>query len=164
MIYVWFIVDHTQTSHNNCFRRTTIIMKDTSTAQINLVVSLLNSGHTGYQISSQTGLSSFTISRIHSKYCPNIAKSSGGHPTKLSENDLQYASWLIGTWRADNAVQVTKSLQVLTNQSLSVQTVRNGLKEVGMKAVVKKKRPLLSKRHRRARLDFAIAHKDWTLN
>ena len=32
-----------------------------------------------------------------------------------------------------------------------------------MKAVVKRKRPLLSKRHRRARLDFAIAHKDWTV-
>jgi hypothetical protein len=33
-----------------------------------------------------------------------------------------------------------------------------------MKAVVKKKRPLLSKRHRRNRLDFALAHKDWTLD
>jgi hypothetical protein len=32
-----------------------------------------------------------------------------------------------------------------------------------MKAVVKHKRPFLSKRHRRARLDWAIAHQDWTL-
>jgi hypothetical protein len=32
-----------------------------------------------------------------------------------------------------------------------------------MKAVVKKKRPLLSQRHRKERLDFAIAHKDWTV-
>ena len=32
-----------------------------------------------------------------------------------------------------------------------------------MKAVVKAKRPLLSKRHRKARLDFAIQYKDWTL-
>jgi transposase len=32
-----------------------------------------------------------------------------------------------------------------------------------MKAVVKRKRPLLSKRHRRERLDFAIMHKDWTV-
>ena len=34
---------------------------------------------------------------------------------------------------------------------------------MGMKAVVKKKRPLLSQRHRRERLDFAISHKDWTV-
>jgi hypothetical protein len=32
-----------------------------------------------------------------------------------------------------------------------------------MKAVVKKKRPLLTKRHRRERMDFAVAHKDWTV-
>jgi transposase len=32
-----------------------------------------------------------------------------------------------------------------------------------MYAVVKKKKPLLSKHHRKERLDFAIAHKDWTL-
>jgi hypothetical protein len=30
------------------------------------------------------------------------------------------------------------------------------LKEVGMKAVVKRKRPLLSAKHRRERMDFAL--------
>ena len=38
------------------------------------------------------------------------------------------------------------------------------MKDVGMKAMVKKKRPLLSLRHRRERLDFAISHKDWTVD
>ena len=33
-----------------------------------------------------------------------------------------------------------------------------------MKAVVKKKRPLLTKRHRREKLDFALSHKDWTID
>jgi hypothetical protein len=32
-----------------------------------------------------------------------------------------------------------------------------------MKAVVKKKRPLLKKRHRQARLDFALTHQHWTV-
>lgn len=32
-----------------------------------------------------------------------------------------------------------------------------------MKAVVKKKRPLLTKRHRKDRLDFALSHQDWTM-
>jgi hypothetical protein len=32
-----------------------------------------------------------------------------------------------------------------------------------MKAVVKKKRPLLTLRHKKARLDFAISHQDWTV-
>jgi hypothetical protein len=38
------------------------------------------------------------------------------------------------------------------------------MKEVGMKAVVKKKRPLLTKKHRRERLDFALSHKDRTID
>jgi len=32
-----------------------------------------------------------------------------------------------------------------------------------MKAVVKHKRPYLKKQHRKARLDWAIAHQDWTV-
>ena len=33
-----------------------------------------------------------------------------------------------------------------------------------MKAMVKKKRPLLFKRHKKNCMDFALAHKDWTLD
>ena len=32
-----------------------------------------------------------------------------------------------------------------------------------MKAVVKRKHPLLSAKHRKAHLDYAYAHKDWTV-
>ena len=38
------------------------------------------------------------------------------------------------------------------------------MKKAGMKAVVKKKRPLLSKKHRQERLDFALSHQDWTVD
>jgi hypothetical protein len=86
-------------------------------------------------------------------------KASGGHPFKLSEQDICYAIWLIGTDKAENAVQVTKALEDSTNQPLSTQTVQNSIKEVGMKAVVKKKIPLLTKKRKRKRLDFALSHK-----
>ena len=36
------------------------------------------------------------------------------------------------------------------------------LKKAGWKAVVKKKRPMLSRNHRKERMDFAISHKEWT--
>src|SRR5258708_35052493 len=35
--------------------------------------------------------------------------------------------------------------------------------KAGWKAVVKKKRPMLSRHHRKERMDFAISHKEWTL-
>jgi hypothetical protein len=37
------------------------------------------------------------------------------------------------------------------------------VEKVGMKAVVKKKRPLLTKHHRKERMDFVLSHKDWTM-
>ena len=38
------------------------------------------------------------------------------------------------------------------------------LKKVGLRTVVKKKRPAMEKRHKKDRLEWAIAHKDWTIN
>ena len=37
------------------------------------------------------------------------------------------------------------------------------MRNAGLKAVVKAKKPLLTKRHRKERLDFALAHQDWTV-
>jgi hypothetical protein len=51
----------------------------------------------------------------------------------------------------------------ITNQPLSTQTVCCSLKIAGMRAVVKKKKPLLKKRHRKERMDFALAHQYWTV-
>ena len=54
-------------------------------------------------------------------------------------------------------------LQNTSSGTFSVSTIRRKLKSVGLKSMVKKKRPILSTRHRRERLDFAQAHEHWTL-
>jgi uncharacterized sporulation protein YeaH/YhbH (DUF444 family) len=65
--------------------------------------------------------------------------------------------------KVDNAVLMAKALQNVTNQSISAQTVRRQLKSKGMRAVVKRKRPLLKPHHRRARMEFAERHLEWTI-
>jgi hypothetical protein len=65
--------------------------------------------------------------------------------------------------KADNAVQVTKELRNITNQSISVSTVCRNLKKAGLRPVVKRKRPLLKPHHWKARLQFAESHREWTL-
>ena len=76
---------------------------------------------------------------------------------------MHHAIRLIGTGKAENAVQVTRTLQDVKNQSISPQTIHQHLKKAGMKAVVKKKCPLLSAHHKRARMDFAVSHQHWTV-
>ena len=133
-------------------------MKATSATKVTQVVTLLKAGLSCPQISSRVNLSPASISRIHKKECSEVPISTGGRPKKLSENDLRYAARLVTSGKADNAVQVTRALRTLTNQPLSAQTVRNHMKGHGLKARVKKKRPLLSAKHKKARLDYAIAH------
>jgi len=103
------------------------------------------------------------IHNIHSQYCPSLPKKPHGHPYRLTATNVHHALHLITSQRAETAVQVTRILQNITNQSLSPNTVCRQLKKAGMKAVVKRKRPLLKKSHMQARLDFALAHKDWTI-
>lgn len=65
--------------------------------------------------------------------------------------------------KVDNATQVTKSLQDITNQPFSAQTMCQKLKQAGMHPVVKWEHPLLLPWHRKARLEFAERHAEWTL-
>jgi transposase len=139
------------------------MVRSLTLTQQNTILSLLNAGHSGEDISQRTGFSRSTISRLRSKKCSTLPKSIGGHPSKLSPANIHYAQHLITSGKAENAVQVTQTLSNIINQPLSPNTVRQHLKKSGMKAVAKSKRPFLSAKHRKARLDFAYAHKDWTI-
>jgi len=138
-------------------------MPPLSATQLNHIHSLLHSGHSAHHISVITGLHHTTISRNHRKHWPYLQKAPGGQPSKLSEANIHYAKHLLTTRKAENASQVTQILQEITTQSLTPQTTRNYLKKAGMKAVVKAKKPQLTKRHRKERMDFALAHLDWTV-
>ena len=138
-------------------------MRTLSLTQKNHILSMLDASHSAHSIGSITGVHTSTIFRLHSKKCSKLHKSSGGHSTKLSSANICHAVHLITTRKAENAVQVTKTLKNITNQSLSPTTVQRHLKKAGIKAVVKTKCPLLSVKHRKAHLDYVHAHKDWTV-
>src|SRR5215469_7770260 len=65
--------------------------------------------------------------------------------------------------RAENAVEVTKYINTIIPDSVCPQSVRNVLKKNSFKTVTKKKKPLLTARHRKLRLDFALKHQNWTV-
>ena len=138
-------------------------MRSLSAAQTNHILSLLDSGHSAHQISSSTHFGLGTISRLRSKHRSSLQKSLGGRPSKLSPANTRHAIHLIRTGKAENAAQVTKPLQDIINKPLSTKIVHRHLNNAGLKAVVKRKRPFLSKQHRKERLDWAISHQDWTV-
>src|SRR5688572_16882792 len=59
-------------------------------------------------------------------------------------------------------LKLTGELKSRFGIQVSDRTIRRVLKKKGLKSVEKKKKPLLSKKNIKARLDFAKAHQYWT--
>lgn len=139
---------------------TTSITKSISADLTANILSLFEQGHPADNISESTGVHTSTVFWLWNETIYNLPKSSDEHPSIYNLYDMRHAIRLISTRRADNTVQVNRTLQDVKNTSISTQTTRRLLKKAGMKAVVKKKRPLLDKRHRKNELDWAMEHKD----
>ena len=107
-------------------------MRSLSVDKLNIVISRLNSGQTTCQISPSTGVSIGTISKICSKHCPDLPKSSGSHPVKLSPANICHTVKLITSRKSKTVAQVSKALQTITNQPVNSQMVHRHLRRTGM--------------------------------
>ena len=70
----------------------------------------------------------------------------------------------ITSGQSDNAIQLTQKLTKDAGINVSAETVRHALKESGLKAATKLKKPQLLPRHIKARLEFAQHHEHWTVD
>ena len=114
-------------------------MHKLSKSQTQEIISLLLSGHSYTTIQKKTGHGRATISCIYSDNCPDMNKSSGGHPAKLTNANVAYTESLMHMGKVKNPSQAAKALQNITNQSICTKTLHCQLKKQGMKPVVKKK-------------------------
>ena len=83
-------------------------MRPLSVDNLNIVISRHHSSQTTCQISSSTGFSIGTISKVHSEHFSDIPKSPGGYPVKLSPANVCHAVNFITSGKAETAVQVSK--------------------------------------------------------
>ena len=138
-------------------------MKSITEETYNNVVSLLDRGLSARKIATELGVGRTTVDRVRAKSRPDIQKSLGGRPTKLNSTDKRRLVRMITSGKVDSATQVTQELRDISNVDVSTETVRRALKESGLKAVTKKKKPCLLPRHIRQRLDFARKYQHWTV-
>src|SRR5258708_14134013 len=133
-------------------------MKSISQQTQNNILTLLDQGKSCRKIALEIGVYYSTVSRLRSQHHSTIPKALGGRPSEPNFTTICHAICIISTGRADTAAQVEKSLQETFPEPVSSQTIRRAIKKTGLKAVVKAKRPALSKHHHRERLDFAKSH------
>lgn len=139
-------------------------MQPISSAKHKTVVDLLLSGHSIRETAKKSGVSKSTVGLINKEIQPIKENIKTGRPSTLSPHDRRRITNQIKTGELDNATQATEFINDINSTSISPQTVRNALKGDKMKAVVKRKRPLLTAAHTRARLKFALKYQHWTVD
>lgn len=139
-------------------------MRPIPTDTITRVLHLLDKGESLRAISCQTHISLGKLSDIRSEHRPDAVLQVGGRPRKVDDTTLRRAQRMITSGKVDTATQATRALQDMTNTTFTPQSLRNHLKKSGLKAVVKKKRNFISRQNKIDRLNFAIAHRHWTID
>ena len=137
-------------------------MRSTPSSKVNSVKLHLVNGLPYREIARKVKLSLGTIHNIARKHKVERFSKKGGRPTKLSDTIKRNVVRNITTGKCDTAVQAAKILQTTHNNFVSPQTVRNVLKNVGLKARRKLKKPAISAVNRRKRLKFGKRHEHWT--
>jgi transposase len=107
----------------------------------------------------------FTISRI----CKSVQKTNSfkekprsGRPKLLDDRQKRILARILRSSKVKTAEHVRKEAKQFHNIDVSRDTVARALKSMGYVARVKKKKPMLSEKQRKARLEWARAHAKWT--
>lgn len=114
------------------------------------------------KVAQQCGVGKSTAQRLCKQYLPDLPKSLGGRPAKLSPQNKHFCVRAITSGNLDTATEVKKKLENDVNVIVSDNTVRRALQEAGLDAVEKAKKPRLSSKNIRARLEFAKMYEFWT--
>jgi hypothetical protein len=137
-------------------------MRPITSQQCSTILSLLPD-HSHHSIASKTGLSRATINRVAKEVDSDKENRKGGHPAMLSDASKHSIMCQITSGHLDNAAEATQFIDPLLPQPVTTQTIRNSLKKDGFRAVVKWKCPLLTAKHQKDCLKFALAHSNWTV-
>ena len=138
-------------------------MRETPLHVRNIVVSLLQSGLSYRQVADRLVLGYGTVQKIATVSGIERVRPKRGRPSKLSETTKRSIVRNVCSGKYDTAVQAARDLQTDQGITVNPQTIRNVLKSKGLRARHKVKKPAISLRNRKKRLEFAKVHEHWTL-
>jgi transposase len=127
------------------------------------VISDLQSGHSIRFIADKHSIGKSTVQEIRAKYTPSTPALKPGPKPKLSPQDRRYCIHVVTSGSKKTGVEARNVLEQELDKKVSKHTVYRALKEQGLEAVKKVKKPALSPKNICERLAFAKAHKDWTI-
>ena len=137
-------------------------MRKLSPDQITSITNLVHDGKSTREIGKILGCGQARVVKCRKIILNEMLELKPGRPQKLSPRDKRAITRLILSGSAKTAVGVSKILNFEREDKASAETIGLALKGQGLKALKKKKKPKLSKAHRKARLNWALRHENWT--
>ena len=122
---------------------------------------LASQGKSTREIASTVGVSQSTAARVAKQCRTGAAPPPKGRQCILDKNDEKYICRLATTGKCSTATAIQRELRGYAGISASPNTIRRALRRSRIKTRYKKKRPQLSKSHRRARREFELSHRTW---
>lgn len=138
-------------------------MKVTPKEKVSAILKLADEGSSNREIQAKTGVHYATVSRIRKVHRPGQQISKGGRPKAVPKRLERAIIRSVVSTESGTAVEAHRAVQDKAEKPFSVETARNILRQGGLKARVKRKKPLLTERHAKARLQFAQKYGSWTV-
>lgn len=130
----------------------------------NHAIELLQQGLSVRQIASQLNIGKSTVQEWSKEVPKRVLqvqnKSPGGRPKKLSPKDALYIRSMFSRRQVETAVDATRDFNKENEHPVSVWTTRRALHDTGLKAKRVIKKPMLTKKHKKARLEFARKYQE----
>lgn len=139
-------------------------MKETSAPKKREVLALLQNGVSSRQVAAEVGIDKSTVNRLRQKAANPPPVLPRGRKRKLQPQHIRFLERHVNSNPFTSLSEAAGTLKESCEVQVSRSTVRRALKSSNHRARKVPKKPLLTKRHREARLKFARTHKDWTLN
>ena len=129
------------------------------------ICTLIKEGYSMRLVAKREDVHYSTVSRIYKSYLKTGSyqnKPKTGRSKTFSSRGERQIVRMITSNNYQTAVDAQSSLKTNNNMDVSANTVRRILTRSGLKAHIKRKKPLLQKKHRQARLSFAKKYQHWT--
>ncbi|EIE79977.1 hypothetical protein RO3G_04682 [Rhizopus delemar RA 99-880] len=129
----------------------------------NSIKALLENGVDPAVIGKRVGVHRNTVNRYANKWIHDRIRKRGGRPSIVAESTRRYIKRQVLTGCLKTAKDVQMKLEEL-GHPMSYQSAINVLHSVEIYAEIKKKKPLLTEKHKKARLTWAKKHQYWTVH
>ena len=114
-------------------------------------------------IGKRVGVHRNTVNRYANKWIHDRIRKRGGRPSIVAESTRPYIKRQVLTGCLKTVKDVQMKLEEL-GHPMSYQSAINVLHSVEIYAEIKKKKPLLTEKHKKARLAWAKKHQYWTVH